>query len=133
MKQMDENISPKPKDDDTDLRPLFDEREQGHGLLKRTVLLLAGIILILAGLVVWLTPIIGGAPLLYLLGGILLAGANRHIARWLNVQEQKLPNKLRRFLRLTMLRKQHHPDKAETTEPKTYRQDVPGQSKHTTP
>ena len=81
------------------LDPLFEEKDHDHHPVKRLALLIGGGLCILLGIVVWITPIVTGAPALYLAGAVLLAGASKTIACWLNRQERKLAYKYRLLLR----------------------------------
>ncbi len=87
------------------LAPLFDEQDRHHHPIKRIALLIGGGLCVLLGIVVWLTPLVTGAPAFYLAGAVLLAGASKTIACWLNRQERKLAYKYRLLLR-PKLRKQ---------------------------
>lgn len=85
---------------DTPLPDLVREDAPPRHLAVRLVLLALALLFFVAGLVVWLTPIIGGAIVLYVLAALCLGASSPAAARWVNRNERRLPRKLRRLLRL---------------------------------
>ncbi len=102
---------PRPQlDDPADLFPPPHEASEGlsdllpphppeRSVIKRVIYIVVGVVLILIGTVIWITPIIGGAPLFWIPGLIFLAKASDPMRRLINVGDRKLPGKLRTLLR----------------------------------
>ena len=98
-----------PLDDPEDLFPppaaehLFTDLLPQHppetSLVKRVVFLAVGSLLILIGLVILVLPIIGGAPLFFIPGLILLAKASEPIRKAVNWGDALLPAWARKSLR----------------------------------
>lgn len=74
-------------------------RPPERSIIKRVTFLVIGTVLILIGVILWATPIIGGAPLFLIPGLILLAKASDPIRRLINHSDRKLPNWARKAMR----------------------------------
>lgn len=70
-----------------------------RSIVKRVVYLSLGILFLLIGTVLWVTPIIGGAPLFWIPGCILLAKASDPVRRLINRGDRKMPRKVRSLFR----------------------------------
>jgi hypothetical protein len=80
-----------------------------RSIIKRVILLVVGTVFVLIGLILWVTPIIGGAPLFIIPGLILLAKASDPIRRMINHGDTKLPNWARKALRWARDKTSRHP------------------------
>jgi uncharacterized membrane protein YbaN (DUF454 family) len=80
--------------------PDFLQKQEGApATWKRVLWMGAGVLAIIVGIILWLTPLIGGAIPFYILGAVLLAKASDRARTRINGLERKLPYKLRRRLR----------------------------------
>ena len=82
-----------------ELPDLLEKCEETPTIWKRVLWIGGGVLAIIVGIVLWLTPVIGGAIPLYIVGAVLLAKASNRARTRLNSLERKLPYKLRRKLR----------------------------------
>ena len=68
-------------------------------LVRRVAFLVGGTVLILIGMVIWVTPVVGGAPLFLIPGLLLLAKASDPLRRLINHGDRRLPAWARRAMR----------------------------------
>jgi hypothetical protein len=80
----------------TDLLP---ELPPEPSVVKRVIFVVIGVTALLLGTILWVTPIVGGAPLFWIPGLILLAKASDPFRRLVNHGDRRLPRKLRQLLR----------------------------------
>lgn len=93
------DLFPPPHEASEELAELLPPHPPERSVVKRIVFIVVGVVLILIGTVIWITPIIGGAPLFWIPGFIFLAKASDPMRRLINFGDSKLPGKLRTLLR----------------------------------
>ena len=82
-----------------ELPDFLHEHEDTPATWKRVLWIGAGVLVFVVGIILWLTPLIGGAIPFYILGAVLLAKGSKWARTSLNDLERRLPCKLRRKLR----------------------------------
>jgi len=82
-----------------ELPDLLEKQEELPSTWKRVLWIGGGVLAIIVGVILWLTPLIGGAIPLYIVGAVMLAKASHRARTRINRLERRLPYKLRRKLR----------------------------------
>ena len=90
------------------LPDLIDAGGPERGTVTRIALVIAALACFALGILFWLIPVLTGVPFL-LLAFLCLGMASHRVARWINIQERRLPKRCRLWLRPRLRRTTIHP------------------------